>query len=58
MEDDWYAVSAKPQVAFDTCAGSDCRFERRQTVLGNAGTVEPAMREPHWPGIERIRRGS
>ena len=45
------AVARQAYVAFDARADVQCGAECGQAVFGNAGSVEPAMREPHYPWI-------
>jgi hypothetical protein len=55
MEHHDLAVTRQADVTFDARACFDCGTERRHAVFRNAGAMEPAMREPHRPGIELVR---
>jgi hypothetical protein len=56
MEDDDLAVGGEPEVALDSGAHLEGSGESDDAVLGKArAIVQPAMREPRGPGIERIR---
>ena len=44
-------VAGQADVAFDACASIERGAECSQAIFGNAGAVESAMREPHYPWI-------
>lgn len=48
-------VTRQADVTFDARARFDGGAERGHAVFRNAGAVQPAMREPDRPGVERVR---
>jgi hypothetical protein len=55
VEDHDLIIAGQADVALDTGADFQRRSKGGKTILGNAGTVEPAMREPHYPWVKRVR---
>ena len=48
-------IGRKANVAFDARAQIERSTESCKAIFGNAGAVEPAMCEPHWPWIKQVR---
>ncbi len=49
------AVARQANVAFDARADFQRGTEGCKAIFGNAGAMESAMREPHYPWVERVR---